>query len=166
MKLLYKVTDSIREELKKPLGSIICEDEVLRLKYKRLVVVGDESAYTFYKYNIIPNLTVVDFKVSRKYTHFFKKNISAVNTKIVNVVNPQGYITFELWQSIEKYINGDEKVRIEVEGEEDLSALVCIYLAEQNTTVIYGLLGIGLHLINVDLQKKHIVKQILDRMRL
>jgi len=58
----------------------------------------------------------------------------------------------------------DEPVTIEVEGEEDLSALPAIYLAPNDTTVLYGLPSRGIVVVEVGKKEREKVWKFLKQM--
>lgn len=165
MKRVYKLPENLREELKKPLGKIIDECELAeKVKNKKTAVVGDVATLALYKKNINPEIAVVDFKSERKYSEELKQKIQSVDSRTVKISNPPGTITEELWNAIARAYDENEKIRIEVQGEEDLAALACIYLAPENTVVLYGLPGKGLVAVDVTQKEKKIVKKVLDAM--
>jgi uncharacterized protein (UPF0218 family) len=101
-------------------------------------------------------------------------NAKKINEKLrsfgvtsVQVANPPGVITVELWKIIERAYgqsNTNLPLRIEVSGEEDLAALPAILLAPENVTIIYGLPDRGVVIVSSTEENKRKVKDILDKM--
>lgn len=92
------------------------------------------------------------------------KEIIMGEEEIKKVSNPPGLITDELWDAIEESYGSQKKVRIEVDGEEDLAALPAIYLAPSGTNVLYGLPSRGIVLVKVGNDEKDKVLSFLKKM--
>lgn len=162
---MYRLPESMREELKKPLGIVADTKDLEKFLTKSYIVVavGDITTITLYEKNYIPDIAVVDFKTKRKNSEELKKKICAVKSPVIKVNNPAGSITDELWRAVATaYSRG--KTRIEVNGEEDLATLPCIFLAPENGIVIYGLPDIGMVVVNATKEKRKEIGQILKRM--
>jgi uncharacterized protein (UPF0218 family) len=155
----------MRERLRKPLGSVVDSKDLERFLTKSHIVVsvGDITTLTLYEKNYIPDIAVVDFKTKREYSEELKKKIDAVNSSVIKINNPAGSITDELWEAIVVAYKR-RNMRIEVNGEEDLATLPCIFLAPENSIVIYGLPDVGLVVVKTTKEKKTEVGQILKRM--
>jgi hypothetical protein len=162
--------ENLRNKLKEPLGALVDEHGLLDLlqgKKRDIVAVGDQVTFTLLKNDVNPKVCIVDYIVERrKYPLDMKERIQGFGKTRINVRNPPGYITDELWNAIESvYKNLEEgPFRIDIDGEEDLAALPAIYLAPQDVTVIYGLPNKGVVVVTVDNACKSKVKEILDRM--
>lgn len=155
----------MREELKKPLGGVVSSKDSERFLTKShiVVAVGDVTTVTLYEKNYIPDIAVVDFKTKRENSDELKKKIDAVKSFVIKVNNPAGTITDELWRAVATaYSRGT--TRIEVNGEEDLAALPCIFLAPENGIVMYGLPDVGLVAVRTTTEKRREIWQILERM--
>ncbi|MBC7080754.1 MAG: DUF359 domain-containing protein [Thermoplasmatales archaeon] len=153
---MYILPEDKKEELRKPLGKIKSKIGKENLKGK-IVSVGDMVTLSLEKEGIEPNIAIVDYKIERK--GYERKDFYA--EKIIKVKNPAGQITRELWNAIATAYIEDKKVLIEVEGEEDLAALPAIYLAPDNTTVIYGMPCKGMVVVNVGRKEREIVEKFL-----
>jgi len=141
---MYVVPENRKEELRKPLGRVIKDIDTQDIQGK-LVCVGDMVTLTMRKKGIMPDIAIVDYKIERKEY----KGEPFHAEEIIKVRNPPGVITRELWNAIATSYAKNKKMLIEVEGEEDLAALPAIYLAPDNTTVIYGLPSIGMVMVKV-----------------
>jgi uncharacterized protein (UPF0218 family) len=167
IKKTLRLPAKLRDELKNPLGDVIDENRLLSIlkDVRRIVTVGDECSLTLYKMGIIPDIAVVDFKVQRGDIQNKRAQIKKIGKIVINVNNPPGAITKELWQAVEKAYLTEEKVRIEVSGEEDLATLSCVWLAPQNTAVVYGLPDRGLVVVLDRHKAKQKVKNVLTKMK-
>jgi uncharacterized protein (UPF0218 family) len=160
----------LRDELKKPLGFLLNESELLDfLKKERYVVsIGDQVTYTLLKNNVKPVFCIVDFKTMRKpCDNEIIRIIKSYGEKKFIVKNPAGCISNELWYLIKESYRkiGEETVRIEVVGEEDLAALPAIFLApNRDVTIIYGLPDKGVVVVKANEENKNKAKKIIDEM--
>ena len=59
-----------------------------------------------------------------------------------------------------------QNLRIIVDGEEDMAALACIFLAPPGTTVIYGIPNRGASIHHVDDDLKQLVDSVLKQMEM
>jgi len=154
---MYFVPEKKKEELRKPLGKIVKEMDLRSLEGKRIVTVGDFVTSYFVKLGVMPDIAIIDYKIERKEY----KGKKFQPQKVIKVKNPAGYITRELWNSIATAYALQEKVLIEVDGEEDLAALPAIYLAPPNTIVIYGMPSKGMVVVEVGEKERKKVDEFL-----
>ena len=157
----------LRNELKKPLGAVVDEEQLERVlkNVRNVVSVGDMCSLTLYKMGIVPDIAVVDFKVQRDDIQHMKAQIQEIGQIVINVENPPETITKRLWQAVEKAYQMEEKVRIEVFGEEDLATIPCVWLAPENTAIVYGLPDTGLVVVLDEHEAKIKVKDVLEKMK-
>jgi len=162
-----KLPADLRDELKNPLGEVVDEASLGKIlkEVDNIVSVGDLCTYTLYKMGFVPDIAVVDFKVQRGDIPDLKVKIQRIGQTVISVNNPPGKITKELWSAVKRAYETKEKVRIEVDGEEDLATLPCVWLAPKNTAVIYGLPNIGLVVVLDLIKAKMKVKNILTKMK-
>ncbi len=164
------LSDKLRDELKKPLGLLFNEKELLSFlkKEKYIVTIGDQVTYTLLKNNIEPVFCVIDYRTKRESCNeIIIKELKSYGQKKFIVQNPPGCITEELWNSIKESYNylGEKKIRIEVDGEEDLATLPAIYLAPiRDVTIIYGLPDKGVVVVRAIKENKIKAKKIIDEM--
>ncbi len=130
----------------------------------KLFTVGDQCTLTFVEEKIVPDVFIVDYQIKREPIPELKARFQDLSEVTKTVTNPAGMITRELWSSILESLSSEKKTQIEVEGEEDLATLPCIFLAQNGAQVAYGLPDQGLVLVNVDEKSKEKVKRILERM--
>jgi len=154
--MIYVIPDKKREELRKPLGKVIRDVEEEEIK-GRIVCVGDMVTMMLHEKGIMPDMAIVDYKIERK--EYKGKPFHA--EEVIRVRNPPGVITKELWNAIATGYAKEKKILIEVEGEEDLAALPAIYLAPDDTTVIYGLPSVGMVVVRVGEKERKTVDRFL-----
>jgi len=166
---MYVLPDDLKDTLKGYIGDLVDEPGLLKLlkKEKYIVSVGDKVTYTLLKHGITPILCIVDYKLERKpYPSEMKAVIQRFSTIRLQIKNPPGTITDELWDAIKTVFKNlkNGSVCIEVEGEEDLASLAAIYLAPGGVTVIYGLPNKGVVVVKATEAHKQKVKEVLDKM--
>lgn len=164
--MVYILPSNLRSRLRTPLGKIVTSTELENeLDHSvECIVVGDESAITLQKkkYNI--KLAIVDFQTQRRKDSDLKREVSKIGKKVIQVKNPKGTITDELWTAIAKGLQEPVPVRIEVTGEEDLAFIPCMLLAPDDSIIIYGYPNRGLVLAWVNNTNRKTVKDALKLM--
>ena len=137
------------KDLKKPLGKLYpdFEDAIDEIKSSEfLISVGDATFANLTKYELYPNIGIIDNLIQRKnHTHDVIRA-----DHILKADNPAGYLTDDLWETIGQALelsDTGECYVIEVAGEEDLAVLPCILLANPETTILYGQPNEGLVLL-------------------
>jgi uncharacterized protein (UPF0218 family) len=162
--------DDLRDLLKEPMGDLVNEKQLLKIldKEEFIVAVGDQVTYTLLKNDIEPIFCIVDYKTRRgDFPLEFIQRIKSFGDEIIEVENPQGCITDDLWDAIEKaFYNAAEGVstRIEVDGEEDLASLAVIFMSPEDVTIIYGLPDKGVLVVKPTDENKNKVKEVLEKM--
>ncbi|BAA31034.1 GTP-dependent dephospho-CoA kinase [Pyrococcus horikoshii] len=172
MRVVFKLPDELRQELKNPLGELI-EGNIPEpyVKAKNiiegddgvLITVGDVVTENIMRVGLNPNLAIYDHKTERRE---YKPRI-IINGVLLTVKNPPGTITLPLLKSIKKayslILNG-KSVHIVVNGEEDLATIPAVLYAPLGATVIYGQPKRGIVLIKVTNECKRRCAKIMRRM--
>ena len=168
-----KLPDDHREELKRPLGELYRGDgleciEAMAQKLRRatkVLAVGDITAYYLLEGGIEPDLIIVDHKTKRKPApDHVRDGISQPSYRTLEVDNPPATLSNELIEMIRVALLGDERLKIVVNGEEDLATLPVILHAPLGSAVVYGQPGEGSVLVSVTIEKKDYIKELMDRM--
>jgi hypothetical protein len=170
MSIAYTLTPELRRKLKEPLGELIRGSFAETIKILKGIVekekppyvisVGDRVSKNLVGNHILPRLMIVDNKVMRKSI----KPIPLAADKLINVQNPPGTITNEAIAAIQEALKNNCRVKITVNGEEDLLTLIAILHAEENAFVVYGQPREGVVLVKVTPEKKAEVAEILKAM--
>jgi hypothetical protein len=161
---LYKINDKVTPQVKEPLGNLYpyFEDAINDIKNSKFFIsVGDATLNNLIQNKIYPNLSIIDNLIQRK-----NHDYNIIKSEMVyNAKNPSGFITDDLWETIETAINTAKNDNfhhlIVVDGEEDLAVLPCVLLAPEDATIAYGQPNEGLVLFNVS-DVKNKAKTILD----
>ncbi|MGQ9538159.1 MAG: GTP-dependent dephospho-CoA kinase family protein [Candidatus Bathycorpusculaceae bacterium] len=171
MSVAYTLTSKLRRKLKKPLGELIhgsfneTMDKLKALvemeKPPCVVSVGDVVSKNLTESHIHPHLLILDNKVMRSNI----KPIPLQADEEKHVKNPPGTITFEALNAIQEAFKTNRKVKVIVEGEEDLLALAAVLHAPLNSIIVYGQPRKGIVMVKATQQKKAEVAEILKAMQ-
>ncbi len=146
--------------LKRPMGILINDSDIgvhtLQChlsKVSMIVSVGDASTDRLINLGIIPHIQVVDGKerrVNRGYAGDYY-------VSELRCTNPASNITYEAISTFKEALNAKKPVRILVDGEEDLIALVALAYSPDNTAIVYGqpLEGIVVVIVNEETKNKY-----------
>jgi uncharacterized protein (UPF0218 family) len=172
MSTAYRVTPELRVKFKEPFGVLIrgsfaeTMDEMVKMvereKPPKLVSVGDTVSRNLYERQMNPQLSITDNKRRRKE---IKPRIFA-GMRIVKVINPQGTITEEAIAVVRRALEGEERVHIIVDGEEDLLTIVAVLYAPEGSFVVYGQPFEGIVVVKVTSEKKAAAEEFLKAMKI
>ena len=163
-----KLPDTLRDQLKTPLGVLILESEANKKNIQKhisensfIITVGDRTTEKMIEFGIIPSLQIIDGQEKR-----IKRDIpkSFDISTILTCENPAAEITDQSIETIKKAFASQTPVRITVNGEEDLLVLpVCIY-APENSVVMYGQPNEGLVIVKINPEIRNKTQTLLDLM--
>jgi len=171
MTAAYVVTPELLLKFKDPFGMLVqgsfletmtkLENIVDKENPPMIISVGDTVSRNLHKYKIAPQLSITDNQSMRRrlQPEIFPKK------RIVRVKNPQGMITQEAINEIEKAFQSKEQVQIVVDGEEDLLTLIVVLNAPLNSLVIYGQPNKGIVVVKVTPQKKADAEKLWDKVK-
>ena len=163
------VPEDLKDTLKGYIGRLVDEHRLLTvLQQEHLVVsVGDKVTYTLLTHGVTPVVSIVDYILERKpYPQDMKQTIQGYPCQRIQVNNPPGTISDELWQTLQTVFHNLQNgpFCIEVNGEEDLASLAAIALAPRGVTVIYGLPNKGVVVVKATPAHKKKVFEVLQKM--
>jgi pantetheine-phosphate adenylyltransferase len=154
-----KLAENLRKNFQKPFGELLKNiDYSLRIKNHLVITVGDIATKNFNVRSLGQNISVVDFKVAREKKFANMRELGfAGNENIHKVDNPAGHITSGLFRKLAEIIKPSmqERVVLQVNGEEDLAVLPLVLLAPLNTVIYYGQPGKGLVEVTVSEETKN-----------
>ncbi len=162
-----KLPDSLRDQLKIPLGILLPEDTVTKENIQKhlsddsyIITVGDRTTEKMIEYGLIPSLQIIDGIEKREK----REPITLENATELTVDNPPAEITVQSIDLIRESFSMKSPVRILVNGEEDLLVLpVCIH-APENAIVLYGQPNEGLVIVKITPEIKNKAQRTLDLM--
>ncbi len=170
--IIYRVSPKVFSELKEPFGLLIkgtsaetmskLKEIIEKEKPSKIISVGDVVSKNLHLYRIIPQLAITDNKSlrARLPAQVFPYK------RLIKVKNPQGTITKQSIQAIQKALEQDKGVQISVDGEEDLLTLITVLNAPENALVIYGQPNEGIVVVKVSEEKKAKATRILEAMKI
>jgi hypothetical protein len=168
----YALTPELRTKLKEPIGTLIrgSYPETMK-KFKHIVEkerppaiisVGDTVSKNLVRNRLFPCLAIVDNRVMRRNAQPFLLK----HEKTIRIKNPPGTITEEAVSTIREASEKNNRVKIIVEGEEDLLTLIAVLYAPENSFVVYGQPHEGMVAVKVTPTKRAEVAAILKVMEI
>ena len=140
--------DSIRDELIRPVGTLLIADEEISKSMNEtrgniIVSVGDVTTTRLMETGITPSLAIVDLLVQRKPFKTFDAYGFSPSVRIVRVASGPGFIADTAAEGINDWATDVKAGRnipyaIIVQGEEDLLVLPAIVAAPVGAIVYYG----------------------------
>jgi len=171
MPIKYRLTPELRIKLKHPLGMLIkgsYSETIKRLNEIvnkespcEIIAVGDTVSRNLAKNHVLAKLSITDNKCMRRNVPPAPLDAK----KTLYVKNPQGTITEEAIKTVQEALKDRERVKIQVEGEEDLLTLIAIMEAPNNSIVVYGQPYEGIVAVKVTQEKKTETFEILKAMK-
>ena len=168
---IHLLTDELRVKLKSPLGILLkgsfsltireFEKIVNTKKPPMIIVVGDALSEALLKKDIFPKVLIIDYKVMRNPSIPF----ATEGYKTARLTNAAGTISDEAWSVVKSAVKQSGRVKVIVEGEEDLLALPAILSAPEDAFVVYGQPHEGMVVVDVTPKKKAEIRKIVDAMR-
>ena len=163
----YPLPEKLRTRLAAPLGTVYSAEEAKGPDFERLVrsapmaiTVGDRVTDTLGAMGRTPDVQVVD-GVERRV-------IRAVPTvpyaRLIKVKNPAGMLTGDAIAGMKEAFLGKKPVRVQVEGEEDLMAMLAIAMAPVSSVVFYGQPGVGVVVVKANAIAKSRNRETLAKM--
>jgi len=161
-----RLSDTMRVELQRPLGPVLSGASAFEAvrDAAKVVTVGDACTLDLAARGRIPDVAVVDYKTKREQIQGANARLAALGDTVLQAVNPAGMLTRDAWRALDEAFKSPSRVRIEVLGEEDLTALAAIDLAPEGTVVLYGQPDAGVVLVRVDADARARVRDLLGRM--
>jgi len=163
----YRLPEELRTRLASPLGTVYSSEEAKGQEFEKLVrsasmtiTVGDRVTDTLGAMGRTPEVQVVD-GVERR----IKRAVPTVPyARLIRVKNPAGMLTADAIAGMKKAFLGGKPVRVQVEGEEDLMAMLAIAMAPVSAVVFYGQPGVGIVAVKANAISKSRNRAILARM--
>ena len=162
-----KLPDSLREQLKIPLGILLPEKQTDKINIQKhlsensyIISVGDRTSQKMNEFGLIPSLQIIDGQEKREK----REPPKLKNATELTVDNPAAEITSQSISVIKNAFTLQPPVRLFVNGEEDLLVLpVCIH-APENAVVLYGQPNEGLVIVKITPEIRNKAQTLLDLM--
>jgi len=157
----HRLPDGLRAELQSPWGPVVGEDQldalIPALDREASIAVGDATTANLLRRGFIPRVQVCDSRVMRGWVG----PVAGEYESRIRVRNPAGHITEEAYGALITAIRAKQRCLVEVEGEEDLLALVAMAEAPEGWFVLYGQPRRGMVVVRVDRAIKNRAKSLL-----
>ena len=164
------LNDSLRQQLKKPLGILVtgsrdkCNEylrsKIAKEKPPRLILVGDMVSRNALRFGLQPHVIIIDNREMRRTS---SSTIMLDDRRQFSLFNAQGSINASSWRLINQAVKNGNSAVI-VDGEEDLLSLVAVSVAPVGALVVYGQPKEGIVIVNVTPESKRMVMRILEHM--
>jgi len=136
----------VRRILKSPLGELLLDHEIpVRLRERvgggKVYSVGDLTTLKLFEVGVDPDVAVVDWKTKREpspVSERLKGELDRRGYTYLYCRNPPGEITEEAYETVLKSLGMGGRVVVEVDGEEDLLALLYMRYGGEGSRVVYG----------------------------
>jgi len=162
---LLSLPDSLRSDLKEPLGPIATDAAtVLGDVSGPVVTVGDIVTYHVIEAGHVPRLALVDERTKREAVDAAVFDAITGFDERTHVDNPPATLTADLLGAIADGLDGDRTTLVVVDGEEDLAALPAVVAAPDGATVLYGQPDEGMVVVAVDAETRAVARDLLERM--
>lgn len=163
-----KLPDSLRNQLKIPLGVLLPESQVNKENIQNhlsensyVITVGDRTTEKMIHFGLIPSLQIIDGLEKRQQ----REPPKLEGTTELNVDNPAAQITAQSIEIIKQSFTLKSPVRLLVNGEEDLLVIpVCIF-APEHSVVLYGQPDQGLVIVKITPEIRNKTQRLLESMK-
>jgi uncharacterized protein (UPF0218 family) len=172
MGVVYSVTPELRAKFKEPFGLLVrgTFSETMHAlgvivageKPPVVVAVGDTVSRNMHKQGVPARVLITDSLRKRRRVAPAVFPVSLV----VHVSNPAGVITEEAVVAVREALEGDGRVHLVVDGEEDLLVLVAVLYAPLGGLVVYGQPGEGVVVVRVTDAKRAEAAEFLKAMEI
>jgi len=165
----YVLTAKLRKTLSRPLGVLVPGDEeecnlilkqvIAKENPTKVILVGDTVSRNAAQNGIRADIMIIDNleKRARAKPYAFEAKVK------IKTTNHAGMIEVQARDAVEQAVLGRGDL-IEVDGEEDLLAIVAVQTAPIGSLVVYGQPGKGIVLVRVSEAKKAEAQAIFDQM--
>tara|TARA_X000001036_G_scaffold48031_1_gene38389 strand:- start:839 stop:1336 length:498 start_codon:yes stop_codon:yes gene_type:complete len=163
---MYILKPGMAQELKDTENEVYLESPDFLNETEYIATIGDICTIKIFEQIREPNLAIVDLKTKRNITldNNQLKAIMKIGINKIEVENPPGSISNQMWKAIESSFSNENNTRITVKGEEDLATLAVISMAPKGAKVIYGMPDRGMVVVDVNQQSKKRANNFLKRM--
>jgi GTP-dependent dephospho-CoA kinase len=162
---LWILPDSLRPAFQRPYGPVYQGGEFTeRLRTLSVFATcGDRVTADALALGVYPIVGIVDYKTQRRDPVDPSAFAGLALRRRVAVKNPPGTISSGLRWAVRDLLHAGGGL-VEVEGEEDLGVMVLVEFLPLGATVLYGVPGVGVCFLSVDLAAKSRVQELFQAM--
>ena len=155
----YVLPEELRTTLRRPLGELVqgldidlgqlLRKIILQEKPTKLILVGDSVSRRASQAGVAADVMIIDNLEKRQkaipYAHS--------RSRVITARNQAGRIEDEARLAVERAIRGEADL-VEIDGEEDLLAVIAVLAAPVGSLVVYGQPNEGVVLVRVSAARK------------
>lgn len=165
----YVLPDRLRPVLRRPLGDLVSGSNinlahvlpeiVQKENPTKLILIGDSVSRQASEAGIVPDVMVIDNLEKRGKA----REYAYPRSRVIRAKNQPGTIEQDARVAVERAIRGEANL-VEIDGEEDLLALIAVLAAPNGSLVVYGQPDEGIVLVRVSHGRKAEAERILEQM--
>jgi len=129
-------------------------------KPSAVISVGDIVSHHMIEHGLVLNVLIVDNKTMRKPIQPITVDVD----QTLFAKNPPGTITDEAWAAIKRAVEHKGRIKVMVDGEEDLLTVVTVLSAPEGALVVYGQPHKGIVVVKVTKETRKKMHRIVDAM--
>ena len=165
----YLLPERLRTKVRRPLGELVQGSDIdlgqllrkitVQEKPKKLILVGDSVSRQASQAGVATDVMIIDNLEKRQ------KAISYAHSRsrVITARNQAGRIEDEARLAVERAIRGEADL-VEIDGEEDLLAVIAVLAAPVGSLVVYGQPNEGVVLVRVSAARKAAAERLLQQM--
>jgi hypothetical protein len=137
----------------------VLKEIIQREKPTKIILVGDSVSRQASQAGILSDVMIIDNleKRRRAIVYAYQKD------RVVRAKNKAGTIEQNARVAVERAIRGEASL-VQIDGEEDLLALIAVIAAPNGSLVVYGQPGEGVVLVRVSEKRRAEAERILEQM--
>lgn len=163
MDICFRLPQGLRKELARPYGFLFVNNEALFEFLKRtksnFYTVGDVVTSTVLERGLLPKIAIVDGKTKRVIK---TSMVDHSGFRILRVTNEPGLIRGTVLNVLRNALESNERLILEVEGEEDLLVIPLVIFAKEGDLVLYGQPNAGAVVLEVNALSRLRVKALFE----
>lgn len=158
----YILPENLRDKFKVSNGKIVRSYSELKESCTKLITVGDYVSYLAIKDGLNPDMLVYDGKTKRSKDGSIKKFLDDYDMGTsITINNRPGTISGEAVGFFKSY-KFDKRIKVFIDGEEDMLSIMAILYAPKGSMVVYGVPNVGMACVKVDDESRKKVQKLFD----
>ena len=166
----YVLPEKLRTTLRRPLGDLVVgvdidigellQEIIEKARPTKLILVGDTVSRRATQAGISADVMIIDNLEKRRMAVAYEHE----RKRVIVAKNQAGTIEQGASEAVERAIRGEYDL-VEIDGEEDLLAVIAVITAPIGSLVVYGQPNEGIVLVRVSDASKSGAKKILEQMK-
>lgn len=164
--------EKLREKLAQPFGPVLEASQAIHRLFKDrptlLIAVGDQTIYNLLSANHVPDIGIFDLRCQRKAVEEgmqeYILTAATLQGGAPKIHNPAGGITPAMEKAVTEAVRKG-KGWLQIEGEDDLAALVAMAHAPDHAVVLYGQPKEGMVWAGISQKLRHEAQELLQKVK-